>query len=147
MNNLSFHTIEPYDRKFIIATVENDKQAKYLVDKFLIDDVSIKRLGGVYSVSHEGWNSILVFFNFNSFQTITYGIVAHEALHIVDEIFRCIDYDYNGENNEVGAYLIEWIVNQIFNHIEERNLLKHLSHKSKIKNVHKIISKLISKKE
>jgi hypothetical protein len=147
MDNLSHHTINPYSYKLIIATIENDKQATDLVEKFSMDDPSVKRLGGVYKVIHEGWSTFLIFLNFNANETLTYGMVAHEALHVVDELFNSIGHAYDVENNEVGAYLIEWIVNQIFKHLEDRDLLKKLSYESDVKDINKIISKIISKKE
>ena len=146
MSNISYHKIEPYDYNFIIATVENEKQGKELVEKFGIDEPSIDRLGGVYTVLHEGWRTILVFLNFNSKQTITYGMISHECTHVVDTVFSTIGQDYEVDNNEVGAYLIEWLVNQVFKHLEDVDLLKNLSSESIVKEEYKIISKIISKK-
>lgn len=147
MTNLSYHTIEPYAQKLIVATIENEKQATELDEKFGIGVSSLKRLGGVYSVVHEGWSTLLVFFNFNAHESITYGMISHEALHVVDEVFNRIGHDYSVENNEVGAYLIEWLTNQIFKHLEDRKLLKNVSYEYKIKDINKIISKLITKKD
>lgn len=145
MDNLSYSIIEPYSYRLIIATLENEEQSKELIDKFSIEDQSVKRLGGVYKVIYEGWSSFLIFFNFDAKETLTYGMLSHEALHVVDELFNSIGHEYDPENNEVGAYLLEWIVNKIFEHFEERKLLKKIGTESKVKEVNKIISKLIEK--
>ncbi len=37
MSNISYHTIDPYSYKFIIASITNEEEAKELVSKFKID--------------------------------------------------------------------------------------------------------------
>ena len=143
MDNVSHHIIEPYSRRLIIATIEQEKHITEIEKTFGIDASSLNRLGGVYTVTYKGWNSLFVFFNFSAYETLTYGIVSHECLHIVDEMFNTIDHDYDVENNEPGAYLIEWLVNKVFNHLEKRNLIKNLSSESKIKDINKVIQKII----
>lgn len=47
---------------------------------------------------------------------IQYGAestIAHESLHIVENIWRYIGYDSIEGNNEVGAYLLTYIFEQI----------------------------------
>lgn len=131
MNNISTHIIEPYGRRLIIATVSNDKELKEIEEKYSVLNES-NQLGGIYGVVYEGWNAILIIFNFNTAQSLTYGMIAHEALHVIDEIFYSIGHDYDVENNEPGTYLIECVTNKIFKHMHDRKLLCKLSHKSKI---------------
>jgi len=144
MDNVSVHTIEPYGRRLLIATITSDKELTEIEEKYSVLN-ELKQLGGVYGVIHEGWNALLIIFNFNTAQTLTYGMIAHEAMHIVDEIFHSIGHDYDVENNEPGTYLIEWIVNQIFKHMKERKLLNKLSYESKVEKLPNSVYKIISK--
>lgn len=44
---------------------------------------------------------------------ITPGLVAHESLHVMNQVFIRIGYHPEADNDETGAYLISWIVNRI----------------------------------
>lgn len=147
MSNYTYSKIEPYDYRLIIATIETEKQGKELVSKFGIDEPSINRLGGVYTVLNEGWKTILVFLNFNAKQTITYGMVAHECLHIVDTVCTTIGHDYDVDNNETMAYLLEYLVDKVFEHLEKMDLIKKISPNSKVKEKYKIINEILNKNE
>ena len=43
----------------------------------------------------------------------TPGIIAHEAKHLVNNIFIEISHDLDRHNDEPEAYLLGWIVNRI----------------------------------
>ena len=60
-------------------------------------------------------------------------MIAHEAFHVVDAVFEKIGHQQSSDNNEPGAYLIEWIVNKIMLELKKRNLLSELTIKTKIK--------------
>lgn len=60
----------------------------------------------------------------NTVEKITYGVLAHEALHTMNNIFIDIDYKPKRKNDETSAYLIQWIVNQISDLIFNENDLE-----------------------
>lgn len=43
----------------------------------------------------------------------TAGIIAHEAVHIVNYVFKQADIQLDIENDEPYAYLLGWVVEQI----------------------------------
>lgn len=54
---------------------------------------------------------IHVFFDVN--KTESHGIIAHEAKHIVNFIFKEINYLIDMDNDEVECYLLGWVVSEI----------------------------------
>ena len=46
---------------------------------------------------------------------VNHGIVAHECLHVVTNIFEETHIWIDNDNDEPAAYLLEWIVNQYYN--------------------------------
>lgn len=130
---ISAHVIQPYGKRFLIATPLNSSDIEKLEDQWNLLDED-KNLGGFYKIKYDGWNSYLIIFSISHNQTLTYGMIAHEALHIVDYLFESIGHEYNYQNNEPGTYLIEYIVNTIMQHFIDRNLIKDLSTESQIKN-------------
>lgn len=132
MDFTSIHNIQPYGKKFIIASPRTDEDIQKLEAKWGLRNEG-DQLCGVYNIQYEGWKTIIVIFNMIHKQTITYGMLAHEALHVMDSIFENIGHIYEYDNNEVGAYLIEWIVNIIFKHFKDHQIFKELTFETKIK--------------
>jgi hypothetical protein len=132
MNFTSLHTIEPYNFRLIIATPINKEEIKSLEEKWGTRNEA-DQLAGIYDIDHDHWKAVLVIFNLNHKQTVTYGMISHETTHIVDSIFSRIGHTYDYENNEVGAYLSEWVYTIILKHFKERNLDKELTINTEIK--------------
>jgi hypothetical protein len=132
MRFVSAHIINPYGKRLLIATPETETDIQEIEEAWsLIDEDN--QLGGFHKIEYEGWNASLVIFNLCHKQSISYGMISHEALHVVDDLNRSIGHDYDYQNNEHSAYLIEWIVNEIFKHFSEKNILSKLSSDSFIK--------------
>jgi len=51
----------------------------------------------------------------------TPGIIAHEAKHLVNNIFIDISHELDPYNDEPECYLLGWIVNRIHEMIPEKN--------------------------
>ena len=47
-------------------------------------------------------------------ENLTHGIIAHEAYHLMNNIFKVIGHKTHMQNHEPEAYLLEWIVNEIY---------------------------------
>lgn len=124
--------IPPYGHRLLIATPLSEEDIQEMEDKWSLLNED-KQLGGFHIVNHEGWNSFLIIFNLSHNQSISYGMLAHEALHVVDSLFDRIGHNYDYENNEPAAYLIEWIVNEIIKHFIEKKLINTLSYESVLK--------------
>lgn len=132
MKFLSVHIIQPYGKRLLIATPQTEEDIQKIEDEWsLIDEDN--QLGGIHKIEYEGWNASLIIFNLYHKQSISYGMIAHEALHAVDDLNRTIGHDYDYENNEHSAYIMEWVVNVIFKHFIDNNLFDKLSSESFIK--------------
>ena len=46
-------------------------------------------------------------------EPITPGIIAHESLHVVSNVFMHIGNKFDTANDEDAAYLISWVVNEV----------------------------------
>lgn len=128
---ISLHIAQPYGNRILVATPTNEKENEEIEEIFKIRD-SKRELCSVFKINYEGWNSYLVLFNFDHLQSITYGMIAHEANHLTDYIIDSIGQVVDPQNNEYSAYLLEWITNEIFQHIIDQGLMDKLSSESKI---------------
>jgi hypothetical protein len=57
---------------------------------------------------------------------ITYGIIAHEALHIVGFILNRVSVLYDPDNDEAFTYLLEWVVDEIHQFLIENKIEVHV---------------------
>ncbi len=128
---LSIHIVNPYGNRVLIATPTTEKETVEIEEIFNTGDSKLN-LCSVFEINYEGWNSYLALLNFDHLQSITYGMIAHEANHIVDYVIDSIGQEVDPQNNEYSAYLLEWMTNTIFQHIIDRDLMKLLSTESKI---------------
>ena len=49
---------------------------------------------------------------------ITHGIIAHEAFHIMTSLFKTIGVGIYYDNDEPGAYLLGFIIDEIYKHVK-----------------------------
>jgi len=128
----SVHIIQPYNTRLIIATPSSKEEITHMEEKWGTRNED-GHLAGIYDIKHEEWNAVLVIFNMIHKQSVTYGMIAHESIHILDAVFSKIGHEYNYDNNEPGAYLMEWIYTTILKHFKERNLDSKLTVETEIK--------------
>ena len=99
-----------YGTPFTIVIYDNDREFE---DKFKDWNFSVPISqfdGGVFN--REGMLYIVLSAEKNRFPTP--GIIAHEALHLVNEIFIDISHNtFSRYDDEPEAYLLGWIVNRI----------------------------------
>lgn len=57
------------------------------------------------------WNAVLID------KDATPGIIAHEAKHVVNDIFRTTGVKLDIDNDEAECYLLGWVVNRIHEEI------------------------------
>lgn len=129
---VSEYVINPYGRKLFVATPQTIDHVQLLEERWDLMDEE-KQLCGFYQIQDKGWSSYLIIFNMSHIQSITYGMIAHESQHVVDYLLKAIGHEYDSENNETSTYLIEWIVNQAFQHFIDKGLFDKLSTQSTIK--------------
>ena len=77
--------------------------------------------------NNKGRTGYGIVFNFkNKDSNITHGVIAHEAYHITSFIAEEHGVMWDPENDEPLAYLINWIVDQIYIFVKENNLTVHI---------------------
>jgi len=70
--------------------------------------------------SYEDIESFAIVLNpWNNTSSITDGCVAHECLHLVNYIFANRNINYDLDNDEPAAYLINWLVDQTYSFLRE----------------------------
>jgi len=131
LDYISLHIANPYGHRILVATPTSEKENLEIEEIFGIEDSKIN-LCSVFKIRYEGWNAYLVLLNFDHLQSITYGMIAHEANHLTDYIIDSIGQIVDPQNNEYSAYLLEWITNTFFQHIIDNNLIHLVSTESKI---------------
>lgn len=54
---------------------------------------------------------------------ITHGIIAHEALHITNFILNHVGSNFDDDNHEHYAYLLEWVVGVVYDFLRDEGLM------------------------
>jgi hypothetical protein len=77
------------------------------------------------SVPYKNKFATYVMFNTNNTET-TFGTISHEALHVMNNIYRKIQVHHSYQDDEeYGAYLIGWITDEICSVIDVKKILKN----------------------
>jgi len=113
-----------YFGKFVIVATNNmkklDKATKLKTNK---TNLYATTFWNMYD-EDEGF---FVAFNFwNKNKQINHGVIAHEAVHIADFIFESRGVQRDWENDEPYAYIVQFLVDEIYKFIYENNLQKTL---------------------
>lgn len=53
-----------------------------------------------------------------------YSIIAHECLHVVNSVWLRIGYNPQKDNDEVDAYLLDYIMSKVLDVVKKHNELK-----------------------
>jgi len=100
-----------YGIPFTIIIYDNDKELESEFKDFNFEPETKYFDGGVFKIEE------MLYIVFSSQQKgfPTPGIIAHEAKHLVNEIFIDICHELDRHNDEPEAYLLGWIVDKIHN--------------------------------
>jgi len=94
-----------YGTKFTIVIYNSDDEFQKKFKKIEISNFD----GAVFYEKDE----LFIVFSAEQKGYPTPGIIAHEAKHLVNNIFIAISHDLDRYNDEPEAYLIGWIVDKI----------------------------------
>ena len=99
----------------LIESKNTPKLRKLIPDMSEDDDLFCQTFQGEY----KGYRSFGIVINSkrnypDKCEPITHGIVAHEALHVVHSILSTIGFELDDNSQEAYAYLIEWVVDEIY---------------------------------
>lgn len=89
-----------------------------LKENDIIDSITVEN----FVVYHEDldigddYNPVIMAINKND---LTLGVIVHESYHVVSELFNSIGFRETFDNDEFGAYMIEYIVEEIIKQVED----------------------------
>ena len=109
------HKTPLYGTEFTIVIYHNDEEFQEKFKDFDFNPPITEFDGGVFKRKGE----LFIVFSAEKKGYPTPGIIAHEALHLVNEIFIDICHDhFDRRNDEPEAYLLCWIVNRVHELLE-----------------------------
>lgn len=121
----------PLYKGVLAFCISNEKEK--IIEYFNLDGL-FKEDEQIYSHAFYTWKDyifkktsiFLIVFNFESEFPITYGTLMHEINHMGNFIFDHFNIEPNYKNDEAETYLKEWIANELFQFLDEMNLLKKI---------------------
>tara|TARA_A100000164_G_C21939621_1_gene789928 strand:+ start:1144 stop:1494 length:351 start_codon:yes stop_codon:yes gene_type:complete len=105
-----------YGQHFNVVFYDDDNEFDQMFEKEGIPLLVKDHEGAVCSKN----GLFYVFFATDKKGYPTPGLIAHEAKHLVNEIFIEIGYNLDRENDEPEAYLLMWVVNRIHEFLNEK---------------------------
>ncbi len=114
---LSVTKIPIYDGVFVLAVTDTPKRYSVLAPLNDLETLNAH----AFCASHEGMQGYFVALNLlNKNHSITNGVITHEAMHIVHFIADYAGIKVDTENDEALAYLIGWIVDEIYQTLSKK---------------------------
>lgn len=84
------------------------------------DDIYAHVLNGSFKEREKCYHDcIYVVFNDKALTPLSHGVIAHEALHVLNSQISKVNIDYDVVNDEPFTYLLEWIVNELTQFLSE----------------------------
>lgn len=75
-------------------------------------------------------NHYRIVLNLHYIEWMTHGSIAHEASHITNWIMKAKGIQWDPDNDEAQNYLLLYIVNLIYSHLEELKMLNRIKSKA-----------------
>lgn len=115
-----------YSGKLVLGLSNDLKKVRKAFDKDVVgeNELFASSLHCNYK-GKEAFGIILNFWNTERNQ-VTYGVIAHEAVHIANFIMNSRGFIPDFENDEAQAYLVNWIVDELVIFIKECNFEHHI---------------------
>ena len=112
MNRIIKHKVQiPLYRSHLIIICADDIEE--VAKKYKVEGVS-RDLYDAYVFRYKG-NYVYV-----QEPSVTYGVIAHEAKHIVNYLFADTGVKLDVENDEAECYLLGWLVDKIYEMINKK---------------------------
>lgn len=121
---LKYHYVKeiefPLYRGVLVVMLSNDLDlVRKDIEEFKLEDI----YGHTINVNWKGNNGFVVLLNLdNDYRKTHHGTIAHEAIHATNMLLdsRGVLADFN--NDEAQAYLLEWVVDEIYRFISEKEM-------------------------
>lgn len=120
-----------YNGKIGLIVTSDARDLYKVFNKDSVNDTTIINARDLYAhsliLNHKGFTCYTIVLNFENSKTkITPGVIAHEALHIVNMVFSHRGVEYTQEHDEHTAYFIDWVVTFVHTQLKKWNLEKEL---------------------
>lgn len=132
----SITTIPIYNSKLAVIVTEDYKDLYKIFSKESVDRLNFNEPGRevVYAhtllVDNDKHHIHAIMLNFNSpAGKITHGVIAHEALHVMNMLFHRRAVSYTLSDDEHASYCLEWIVNTVYKQLKKWNFINQIQTK------------------
>ena len=114
----------PLYRGLLIVCFSDDAQE--CVEEFG-NKYNYEQYAHTWHIDRNGMDAILLLFNPNpKHKPITHGVIAHEAVHGCSFLFEIRGALKDIANDEPEAYLVEWMVDRVYESLKEFKLLNKI---------------------
>lgn len=93
-----------YKVMFTVKVYENENEVPVNSDEYPFKD----RIGCIYRKDED------ITIVLNMYHSLTAGEIAHEAKHLVNEIFISIHAKLDVNNDEFECYLLQWVIDELY---------------------------------
>ena len=107
-----------YYAKFIIHITDEIEKVNKITE---MNDEEVYACA-IYAEYKKGECGYHVFFNPSLSDPMTYGIIAHECMHSVFQLFKRRGIEIIFENQEPTTYLLEYLVDQVVKFFKEKKI-------------------------
>ncbi len=97
-----------YGTRFEIVIYDNDGELQKKFNDVSFEPPITEFDGGVFK-----HNDVFYLVLFYDGKKPTYGVIAHESKHLVNEIFIDIQHELDRYNDEPECYLLGWVVDRV----------------------------------
>ena len=105
-----------YKGQLVIVLCDNSTEFKERYSNFPHNEIFAHSFGREF----KGEEGYFILLNTNSkYAKITQGVIAHEALHIVNILFEQRGVSYQLDNDEHACYMLQWVVDEINNYLNK----------------------------
>lgn len=112
-----------YKGKLVIIFSNNLKKISETVPRFKEEELYAHALYRNW----KGTEGFIIVLNFhNPSRKITHGVIAHEALHVVNFLAQSRGIEADFTNDEPLTYLLEWTVDEIYKYMKQKRLNAHV---------------------
>lgn len=111
----------PLYRGWLVVIITNDQdKLQRQIPKIAVQELYAHTW---FTPNWDGRRGFVIILNFhNSFRKVHNGTISHEALHAAHFIADSVGIDANFDNDEPITYLIEWIVDEVYELMHKHNL-------------------------
>lgn len=117
----------------LIVCISNDLDKVAKINSALKKEVEI--WGNSSCFNYKDKTTYMAVINLDhSYCTTPHSVISHESVHIADYIFEDVGAKHDVDNPEPYTYLMQWVVDRVYEVIEKAGMLNKLTTKKEIRN-------------